>query len=107
MVESSLLIPIAMISAKQSMMGPLIAMRITIWYAFCTLVMSVVRRVTRLEGEKRSILEKENSCMWWNISFLKFRAIPAEALAAFVPARIPNTRAIMDITKSTAPIFRM
>ena len=44
--------------------------------------------------------------MWWNISFLKFRAIPAEALAAFVPARIPNTRAIMDITKSTAPTLQ-
>ena len=39
--------------------GARIAIRSTIWYAFCRFVTSVVRRVIRLDVEYLSIFEKE------------------------------------------------
>ena len=44
---------------KASMSGQRMATRMIIIYAICTFVTSVVRRVTRLEVENLSILEKE------------------------------------------------
>ena len=48
-----------MIIAKTIMIGARTATRMIIWYAFCTFVTSVVRRVTILAVENLSILEKE------------------------------------------------
>ena len=47
---------------RNRMKGALIAIRINIMNACCTLVTSVVKRVTRLDVENLSILAKENSC---------------------------------------------
>ena len=48
-----------MTKENTSMRGHRIAVRMIIIYAICTLVMSVVRRVTRLETENLSMFSKE------------------------------------------------
>ena len=55
-------------SAKKSMTGARKAMRVIIWKAFCTLLTSVVRRVTRLAVENLSMLLKLKVWMFSNIS---------------------------------------
>ena len=52
----------AITKEKTSITGARKSMRLRIWKAICTLVTSVVMRVTRLAVEKRSMLEKEKSC---------------------------------------------
>ena len=49
----------AIIIAKMNIIGERTAMRIIIIYAICTLEISVVRRVTRLEVENLSIFVNE------------------------------------------------
>ena len=48
-----------MTTAKMSIRGLRIATRMSIMYAFCTLLTSVVRRVTREEEEKWSMFSNE------------------------------------------------
>ena len=71
------------------------------------LVMSVVSRVTRLEGENLSMLAKENVCILSNISPRRLVAKPAEAVAAYLPASIPNTRENAASASSIPPHLRM
>ena len=74
---------------KISISGLLIAVRISIIKANCTLVISVVRRVTSDDELNLSMFEKENFCTFSNISLLKFLAKPADALAQNLPPSIP------------------
>ena len=60
---SSGLMEIAIPSARMSMTGARTSTLITIMYDICTLVMSVVRRVTRPAVLKRSRFAKLKSCI--------------------------------------------
>ena len=71
--------------------------------AICTLVTSVVRRVTSDEVENRSMLEKEKLCTFANRSCRRLRAKPAPAEAANQPERMPQLIEPMAISTSSAP----
>ena len=60
--ESVGLMPKAMISEKISISGQRTATLISIWYAFCRFVTSVVSLVTILDVENLSMLENEKFC---------------------------------------------
>ncbi len=88
----------AMTMANTSIMGLLMATRMIIMYAICTLLVSVVRRVTSELVEKRSMLENENRWMFWNMSCRRFFAKPVAATEQVMPALAPHasdTRARM------------
>ena len=57
---------------KISMTGARIAIRMSIWNAFCTFVVSVVRRVTMDAVENLSMFEKANVCTLSYISSRRF-----------------------------------
>lgn len=89
---------------KISINGALTAIRIIIWYAFWILVTSVVSLVTRLEVENLSMFEKEKVCTRSYMSFLKFFAKPADAIAAYFPDKAPQLRDSRESTTSNIPI---
>ena len=66
--------------------GALTAILRSIWYAFCTLVTSVVIRVIRPAVLYLSILENAKFCILVYIPSLKLQAKPVDALAAYFPA---------------------
>jgi hypothetical protein len=61
--ESFQLILNVMMKAKIIIRGARTQIRMIIWNAVCTLVTSVVSRVTRPDVEYLSIFENEKSCM--------------------------------------------
>ena len=61
-IDAGLLMVSVMIHDRMIINGALASRRILIIYACCTLVMSVVIRVTSPEVEKWSIFLKEKSC---------------------------------------------
>ena len=78
-------------------------MRMTIIKAFCTLVISVVIRVTRPGTLNLSMLEKEKV---WDVvvdGLTQVGGQPEEALAANFPARAPNSRLKAASTTMTMP----
>ena len=89
--------------AQINMMGDRTAIRMTIIKAIWTLVTSVVRRVTRLDAEKRSMLKKEKPCTVWNKSCRRFRAKPVEALAPKRPDSPPQISARTAIPTTVRP----
>ena len=62
------------------------------WNAFCRLLTSVVMRVMSPDDENRSMLEKENVCMFLYMASLRLYANPVEAYAELVPAWMPKKR---------------
>ena len=97
----------AMTRAKMSVQGERKAMRVIIMKACCTFVTSVVMRVTRPAVEKWSMFWKENSCTWWNMSWRRLLAKPAEAREANTPPRMPNVRDSSAKMTSRSPSERM
>ena len=65
---------------KTNISGARTAMRMDIMKAICTLLMSVVRRVTREAVENLSMFSKEKCWMRSNTSRRTLRAKPVEAL---------------------------
>ncbi len=80
----------AITMAKMIMSGLRMAMRISIMKACCTLLVSVVRRVTSELVLKRSMLLKEKVWMLANMSWRRFLAKPAEAMEQVMPAPAPH-----------------
>ena len=68
------------------MKGARKAVRTSIMKAIWMFWMSVVSRVTREAEENRSMFPKENSWIWQNTSWRRFRAKPQEARAQVIPA---------------------
>ena len=66
--------------AKTNISGARTARRMDIMKAICTLLMSVVRRVTSEAVEKRSMFSKEKCWMRSKASRRTLRAKPVEAL---------------------------
>ena len=64
----------AMMTANRNISGERTAMRMSIIKDICTLLISVVIRVTSDAEEKRSIFSKEKLCMRANISCRRFFA---------------------------------
>ena len=95
----------AMTAAPMSMMGARMAMRTIIMKAFCTLVTSVVSRVTKEAVENRSTFLKEKSCTLSNSALRMFLANPVLAWAANFPASAPHTRLSTAMPTMTSPIF--
>ena len=62
--------------------------------AICTLLISVVRRVTSDEVENLSIFAKENRCTREKISWRIFFARPADAFEQVKPAKPPHASEI-------------
>ena len=71
------------------------------------MVTSVVSLVIRLEVEYLSMFENEKSCTLSNISCLRLRAKPADAVEANLPASAPNIRDSTQHPISISPIFNM
>ena len=92
MLESLALILNAMTIAQIMLAGALVNIRKIIWYAFCRLVTSVVRRVTSPAVLNLSIFANENVWMWLNMDSRRFFANPAEAFAPYRPPAIPANR---------------
>ena len=69
------------------------------------LVTSVVSLVTRPAVEKRSMLEKENSCIWPYMASRRFFAKPVEAIEACFAAIAPQNREAKDTASITSPTF--
>ncbi len=91
------------VMAKTSIRGERTAVRMIIIKAICTLVTSVVRRVTREEVENLSMFENEKLWTLANRSCRRFRAKPAPAEAANQPERMPQLMEPMAISTSSAP----
>ena len=83
--------------------GPRIASRMSIWYAFCRLVTSVVSRVTIEAEENLSIFENAKVCTLSYISCLRFAAKPAAAFAPMRAAPIPVVSCKSANMNSAAP----
>ena len=62
LTHSRTLMPMAETSARISIMGQRMAIRIIIWKVFCNVATSEVSRVTMEAVENLSILEKLKSC---------------------------------------------
>ena len=62
LTHSRTLMPMAETSARISVMGQRMAIRIIIWKVFCNVATSEVSRVTMEAVENLSILEKLKSC---------------------------------------------
>ena len=71
-IEMSRLMRNDTIMEKISMTGARIAMRMSIWNAFCTFVVSVVRRVMMDAVENLSMFENANVCTLLYISSRRF-----------------------------------
>ena len=93
----------AMRSAKTRCTGARTHMRSIIWKAFCTLVTSVVMRVTRPAVEYLSMLEKEKCWMFSYIASRRLPARPVEASAANLPASTPSSSAMAATRKVSRP----
>ena len=93
----------AMASDTTSMMGARTAILMSIMNAIWMLVMSVVSLVTRLDTENLSMLAKEKPCILSKMSLLRLVAKPADAVAAHLPASIPNTSENTDMARSIPP----
>ena len=93
----------AMTMAKTNISGARTAMRMAIMKAICTLVISVVIRVTREAVEKRSMFSKEKRWIRSNTSRRTLRAKPAEARAPKKPAPPPQARDSTAITTRIRP----
>ena len=77
---------------NSSVSGARTAMRVIIWKEFCTLVTSVVRRVTRPAVENLSILAKEKRWMFSYMAFRRFAPKPVEAWLARWAQATPKNR---------------
>ena len=87
--------------------GARTAMRMIIWKAFCTLVTSVVSRVTSPAVLNLSMLENEKSWMRAYMLSRRLQAKPDEALAAKRPAMAPANRLTAAMATIMAPQRRM
>ena len=103
-MESFALMESAMTSATMSVTGARVNIMSIIWKAFCTLLTSVVMRVTRPAVEKRSMLENENVWMFLNMSSRRLQAKPVLARALCCPALTPQTAASSAMTSICAPM---
>ena len=101
--DSSTLIVKHIIILQMSMSGARTAIRMSIWYAFCTFVTSVVIRVIRLAVLNLSMLVNENSCTFLYMPSLRLQANPVDALAANLPAITPKKRLRKANTSMSPP----
>ena len=95
----------AMMIENVSISGARTAMRISIMNAICTLLISVVRRVTSDEVENLSMLLNAKVCTFAKISWRTFLAKPAAALALVNPADPPKNSESSVISNSSRPVF--
>ena len=93
-----------MMTAKTTMRGTRTATRISMPKAFCTLVTSVVMRVTREEVEKESMSLKEKPWTRKNRSWRRFLASPAAAVAEKRAARTPHASDAIAMATSARPM---
>ena len=86
-----------------SVSGARTAKRSIIRYAFCTLVTSVVMRVTSPAVLNLSMFEKLKRCTLAYIPSLRLQANPDEAVAPYLLACTPNSRLKNAQASITAP----
>ena len=96
-----------MMNEKMIIRGERIAVRIIIMNAICTLLTSVVIRVTSDADENLSMFSNEKSCTRRKRLRRRFRANPADAVAQVEPAHAPNRSEKKASTTSTMPHFTM
>ena len=96
-----------MTRAQIIVIGALTAPLIIIINAICTFVTSVVSLVTILDVLNLSILKNEYFCIFSYISWRKFLANPADAIAAFFPDCTPKNNDKSAVIKSSAPIIKI
>ena len=90
--------PTKVITAEKiSIKGALTTIRIIIWKAFCTLLISVVILVTKDEAENLSIFWKEKLVNFLYKSLLRLVAKPTEAIEANLPPHIPHNKETIAI----------
>ena len=106
-IETCGLMRNAKIHATMSMIGARMPTRMSIWYAFCTFVTSVVSLVMIEPVEKRSMFAKLNCCTFSNSSWRRFLAKPEEPMAANRPDRKPAHNDTTAQAIRMPPYFQM